>query len=77
MKRSPILARIDELRDELFYLRDEVEKVEEVRVTGDTIEDCIRALLKVRAAVKSAGLPDISDDLDRVIRDLDPERRFA
>lgn len=74
MKRSPLRARIDELRDELDQLGDEVE---EWGVTDDTIEDCIRALLKVRAAVKSAGLPDIRDDLDRVIRDLDPERRFA
>lgn len=74
MTRSSILARIDKLRDKLDQLDDEVEEWE---VTDDAIEDCIRALLKVRAAVKIAGLPDIRDDLDRVIRDLDPERRFA
>ena len=74
MTRSSILTHIDKLHDELNQLGDEVE---EWGVTDDTIEDCIRALLKVRAAVKSAGLPDIRDDLDRVIRDLDPERRFA
>lgn len=65
---------VDNIRDALREIEDEFK---DRNIHSGTIDDCIRALLKVRSAVKAAGLVDAKDDLDRVIRDLDPERRFA